>query len=89
MVAVFGGCSVLDAAADQILLHHQRHLEGDGVVELPQVQAGELLDLFQAVDQGVAVDEELPGRLGDVQVVLKELVDGEERLLIQGVDGVL
>ena len=59
------------------------------MVELPQVQAGELLDLLQAVDQGVSVDEQLPGGLGDVQVVLEELVDGEQRLLIQRVDGVL
>ena len=75
--------------AGQVLLDHEGDLEGDGVVELPQVQAGELLDLLQPVDQGVAVDEELPGGLGDVQVVLEELVDGEEGLLVQGVDGVL
>ena len=35
------------------------------------------------------MDEELSGRLGNVEVVFKELVDGEEGLLIQGVDGVL
>ena len=35
------------------------------------------------------MDEQLPGGLGHVQVVLKELVDGEERLLVQCVDGVL
>ena len=76
-------------AGRQVLSDHQGHLEDDGVVELPQVQAGELLDLLQAVDQGVAVDEELSGGLGDVQVVLEELVDGEQGLLVQGVDGVL
>ena len=59
------------------------------MVELAQVQAGELLDLLQAVHQGVAVDEELPGGLGDVQVVLKELVDGEQGLLVQGIDRIL
>ena len=50
---------------------------------------GELLDLLQTVDQRVSVDEQLAGGLGDVQVVLKELVDGEQRLLIERVDGVL
>ena len=35
------------------------------------------------------MDEQLPSGLGDVQVVLKELVDGEQRLLIQRIDGVL
>ena len=73
----------------QILADHQRHLEDDGMVELPQVQPGELLDLLQAEDQGISMDEQLPGSLGDIQVVLEELVDGEQRLLIQGVDGIL
>ena len=81
--------SVVDAPGDQVLLDHQRHLEGDGVVKLPQIQSGKLLDLLQAVHQGVPVDKELPSRLGYVQVVLKELVDGEQGLLVQGVDGVL
>ena len=80
--------SGLDSPGNEVLLDHQSHLEGDGVVELPQVQAGELLDLLQAVHQGVPVDEELPGGLGHVQVVLEELVDGEQGLLVQGVDGV-
>ena len=31
------------AAAGQILLDHQGDLEGDGVIELPQIQAGQLL----------------------------------------------
>ena len=35
------------------------------------------------------MDKELPSRLGYVQVVLKELVDGEQGLLVQCVDGVL
>ena len=35
------------------------------------------------------MDKQLPGRLGHVQIVLKELIDGEQRLLIQGVDGIL
>ena len=79
----------LDAAAGQVLLDHQGDLEGDGVVELAEVKAGELLDLFQPVDQRVAVDEQLARRLGHVQVILEELVDGEQCLLIQRVDGVL
>ena len=81
--------SGLDAPGDEVLLDHQRHLEGNCVVELPQVQTGELLDLLQPVDQGIPVDEELPGGLRHVQVVLKELVDGEQGLLVQGVDGAL
>ena len=51
------------------------------MIKLAQIQAGQLLDLFQAVHQGVAVDKELPGGLGNVQVVLKELIDGEQRFL--------
>ena len=59
------------------------------MVKLSQIQAGELLDLLQTIHQGVAVDEELSGGLGHIQVVLKELVDGEEGLLIQRINGVL
>lgn len=79
----------VNAAAGQVLLDHQRHLEGDGIVEFPQIQTRQLLDLLQTVHQGVAVDEQLPRRLRHVQVVLEELVNGEQRLLIQRVDGVL
>ena len=35
------------------------------------------------------MDEQLSGRLGDVEVILEELVDREQRLLIERVDGVL
>ena len=59
------------------------------MVKLAQIQAGELLDLLQTVDQGISVDEQLPGSLGNVQVVLKELIDGKQSLLIQAVDGIL
>ena len=73
----------------QVLAYHQRHLEDNGMVKLPQVQTGQLLDLLKTVDQGVAVYEQLPGSFGNIQVVLKELVDGEQRLMIQAVDGIL
>ena len=59
------------------------------MVELTQIQTGELLDLFQTINQGIAVDKQLPGSLGNVQVVLKELVDGEQGFLIQRINGVL
>ena len=51
--------SILAVQRVQILLDHHGHLEHDGVVKLPQVQPGHLLDLFQAVDQGVAVNVQL------------------------------
>ena len=35
------------------------------------------------------MDKELPGRFRHVQVVLEELVDSQQSLLIQGVNGVL
>ena len=41
---VFGILSCFSGS--QILADHQCHLEDDGVVELAQIQAGELLDLF-------------------------------------------
>ena len=59
------------------------------MIEFPQIQTGELLDLLQTINQSVTVNEQLPGSFGNVQVVLKELIDGEQGLLIQRLDGVL
>ena len=59
------------------------------MVELAQIKAGELLDLLQTVDQGVAVDKQLPGGFGNIQIVFEELVDGEQGLLIQRINGAL
>ena len=47
----------LDAAARQVLLDHEGDLEGDGVVELTQVETSQLLDFLQAVHQRVAVEK--------------------------------
>ena len=81
--------SVFGRVGGQILFDHQGHLEDDGIVELAQIKAGELLDLFQTIDQGVAVHEQAAACLGNVQVVFKEALDGEQRFGIQAVDAVL
>ena len=73
----------------QIFPHHQSHLKYDGVVKLTQIQTSQLLDLLKAVHQGVPVDKELTGGFGYIQIVLKELVDGEQSFLIQRINGVL
>ena len=80
---------IFDRVCSQVLLDHQRNLEDDGVVKLPQVQAGELFDLLQAVDQGVSVNEQLAGGFRNVQVVFKEFLDGEQRLVVEAVDRAL
>ena len=74
---------------DRYFLTISATLNHDGVVELPQVQAGELFDLFQPVDQGVAVDEQAAAGLGHVQVVLEKALDGEQGLLVQALDAAL
>ena len=59
---------VFNTAGGQILLDHQCHLKGNGIVKLPQIQTGQLLDLFQAVHQSVPVDKKLTGGFGNVQI---------------------
>ena len=76
-------------AAGKILANHQRYLKDDSMVKFAQIQTGELLDLLQAVHQGIAVYEQLTGSFGNVQIVFKEFIDGEQRLLIQRINGVL
>ena len=83
LASIFGG------VVGQVLFDHQRHLEHDGVVEFPQVQPGELFDLLQPVDQGIAVHEQAAAGLGHVQVVFKEALDGEQGLLVQALDAAL
>ena len=78
---------VLHRVRGQVLLHHQRHLKDDSVVKLPQIETRQLLDLLQAIHQGIAVNKQLTAGLGNIQVVLKELLNGEKGLVIQAFDG--
>ena len=73
----------------QILFYHHGDFKNDGVIKFPQIQPGELLDLLQAVDQRVAVHIQLARGLGDVEVILKKLVDRLKRILIERLDRVL
>ena len=59
------------------------------MIELPQIQAGELLNFLQTVYQGIPVNKQLPRSFRNVQVVFKKFVDCKQSLLIQGIDGVL
>ena len=45
--------------------------------------------VFLGKSPTLKVSEQLAGRFGDVQIVLKELIDREQRLLIERVDRVL
>lgn len=78
--------SILGRVGGQIFLDHQGYLENDSVVKVAQIQAGQLANLLQTVDQRVAMDEQPAARLGDIQVVFKEALDGEQRLGIEGVN---
>ena len=52
------------------------------MVKLAQVKTRQFLDFLQTVDQSIAVDKQLPRGLGYVQIVLKELLNGKERLMV-------
>ena len=58
-------------AAREILADHERDLENDGVIELAQVETGQFFDLFETVDQRVAVYEQLARGLGNVRLFSK------------------
>ena len=82
-------CLVLYGVGCEILLDHKSYLEYDSVVELTQVKACELLDLLKAIDQSVSVNKQLAAGFGNVEVVFKELLNGEEGLLVEVFDGAL
>ena len=73
----------------QITIDHHRDLEHDGVVKFPQVQTRQFLDFFQTVNQRIAVHVQLSGRFGNVQIVLKEFVNGIQCVRVQRFNGVL
>ena len=54
--------------------------QAEGIVysTKPLSYRGQLLDLFQTVNQSVTVDKQFAGSFGHIQVVLKELIDGKE-----------
>ena len=59
------------------------------MLELSEVETGELSDLLEAVDQRVSVYEELSRGLGDVEVVLEEALDGHEGLAVEALEAAL
>jgi len=59
------------------------------MIELSKIEACQLLDLFEPVYQSISVYEEFSGGLGNVQIVLKELLDRKEGLLVEGLDRAL
>ena len=66
----------------ELLPDHHADPAGDGLVEIADIQAGGLLKLVQTVGQSVAVDEKLPCRLREAQVIVKEGVDGPKGVRI-------
>lgn len=46
-------------AGCQILAYHQGNLKDDGMIELTQIETGELLDLLQTINQRIAVNKQL------------------------------
>ena len=63
----------------QIALHHQRNLEGQRIIEFPDIKTRGLVQLLQPVDQSIAVDKELSCRLRDIQAVVKEQYPHDSR----------
>ena len=77
--------SILDRLGGEVTLDHERDLESDGMVKFAQIETGELADLFKTVYERIPVYEELPGGLGDVQIVFEEALDGHERFAVEGI----
>lgn len=81
--------SIFGRIGGEVLLDHQGHLKDDSIVKVAQVKAGQLANLFQTVDQRIAVDKQPAARLRDIQVVFKEALDGEQRLSVETVNALL
>ena len=65
----------LNGLGVEILLDHQRNLEGDCVLELAEIKSRQLADLFKTVNQRISMNEELTGGLGNVEIIFKEALN--------------
>ena len=57
------------------------------MVKLTQVKSCYLLYLFKSVDQSVAVNKQLSRSLRNIEVIFKETLNGEQRLVVEGLNG--
>lgn len=62
---------------------HPQELEGNRVVKGAQIQPRGALDFVQAINQCIAVDIKLSCSLRNVQMTLKELIDGLNHFFIE------
>ena len=53
------------------------------MVELTEVESGHLLYLVQAVNKSITVNKELSRGLGDIEVILKERLNGDQGLAVE------
>ena len=77
---------IFSGARSQILFDHQGHFEHDSILKLSEVKACELLYLLKAVNQSITMNKEFSGCFGNVEVILKELVNGEKSFLVEAVN---
>ena len=57
------------------------------MLELTDIKTCDLLDLFKSVYKSVSVNEKLPACFGNVEVVFKEALNGEQGLLVEALNG--
>ena len=70
----------------EVFFDHQSYFEYDRIFEFTQIESGDFFDLFQTVNERIAVNEELAGGFGNVEVVLKELLNRKERFMVEQLD---
>ena len=65
-----------------IAVEHQAQFDLQSVIEMARIEIDELLGFIEAVDEGVAVDVELLGRIGEIESASQESLDGLEELVV-------
>ena len=65
------------------VVYKHGNLECHGLIEFPYIQSGCFLQPFQPVHQCIPVNVQLSRSFGNIQIVVKEVADGEHRLVIQ------
>ena len=65
-----------------IAVEHQAQFDLQSVIEMTRIEIDELFGFIKAVDEGVAVDVELLGRVREIESASQESLNGLEELVV-------
>lgn len=80
------GSSELDRIGRQVLFNHKGDFEDNSVIKFTEVKTCQFFNFFKSVYKSISVNEKLSRSFGNIQVILKEFLNGEKSFVIERID---